>query len=100
LYGNGRENHWLGTGTFVHHRILSAVKTVEFVSDIFYVLLTVHPCMWYVVLRGHWFNIIFLNVQAPSEEKTDDSKDICYEKLVQFFNHFPKYHMKILLGDI
>ena len=36
---------------------------------------------------------------APSEEKSDDSKDSFYEQLEQvFFYHFPKYHMKILLG--
>jgi hypothetical protein len=28
-----------------------------------------------------------------------DSKDSSYEELRQEFNHFPKYHMKILLGD-
>jgi endonuclease/exonuclease/phosphatase family metal-dependent hydrolase len=27
------------------------------------------------------------------------SKDSFYEELEQVFNHFPKYHMKILLGD-
>jgi hypothetical protein len=38
-------------------------------------------------------------VHAPSEDKSDDSKDSFYEELEQVFDHFPKYHMKILLGD-
>jgi hypothetical protein len=39
----------------------------------------------YIVLRGRWCNIIVLNVQAPSREKSDDSKDSFYEKLEQVF---------------
>jgi len=38
-------------------------------------------------------------VHAPSEEKSDDSKDSFYEELEQVFDHFPKYQMKIVLGD-
>jgi hypothetical protein len=55
--------------------------------------------MSYRVLSGCWCNIIFLNGNAPSEEKSDDSKDSFYEELEQVFYNFPKYHMKILLGD-
>jgi len=53
----------------------------------------------YIVLRGRWCNIV-LNVHAPSQEESDDSKDIFYEELEQVFNHFPKYHTEILLGDL
>jgi endonuclease/exonuclease/phosphatase family metal-dependent hydrolase len=64
------------------------VKRVEFVSD----------RVSYIVLRGRWCNIIVLNVHAPSEERSE-SKYSFYEELEQVFYHFPKYHMKILLGD-
>jgi len=50
------------------------------------------------VLRGRWLNFIVVNVHAPSEEKRDEAKDSFYEELEQVFDHFPKYHMKMLLG--
>jgi len=38
-------------------------------------------------------------LHAPSEEKSDGSKDRFNEELEQVFDHFRKYHIKILLGD-
>jgi hypothetical protein len=68
----------LGTGVFVHKRIISAVKRVEFIND----------RMSYI-LRGRWFHIIILNVHAPTEDKTD-VKDGFYEELERIFDIFPK----------
>ena len=55
--------------------------------------------MPYIVLRGSWCNIIVLNVHAPSEDKSDDSKNSFYEEMEQDFDRFPRYHLKILFGD-
>jgi hypothetical protein len=48
-------------------RIISAVKGVEFVSDI----------MSHIILRGHWC----LNIHAPADNKIDDVKDSFYKGL-------------------
>jgi hypothetical protein len=40
-----------------------------------------------------------LNVHVPTEDKIDDIKDRFYEELEQVFDKFPRYHMKIVLGD-
>jgi hypothetical protein len=53
---------------FVHHRIVSAVKRAEFVSD----------RISYRSERLQYI-IIILNVQAPTEEKSNDSKENFYE---------------------
>jgi len=55
--------------------------------------------MSYVVLKGHWCNTIDFNVHAPSDEKSDHSKDSFYEELEQVFDNFRKCHMKSTLGD-
>jgi hypothetical protein len=73
----------------VHKRIISAVKRVEFVSD----------RLSYIILRGRWCHIVGLNVHTPTEDKTGDVKYNFYEELERAFDKFPKYHMKIMLGD-
>jgi hypothetical protein len=38
-------------------------------------------------------------VDAPPEDKDDVINDSFYEEPEQVFDQFPRYHMKILLGD-
>jgi hypothetical protein len=85
--GMGTMN-WVGV--FIHKRIISAVKRVEFVND----------RMSYIILRGRWFHIIVLNVHALTEDKTDDVKDGFYEELERIFDKSPKYYVQMLLGDV
>jgi hypothetical protein len=91
FYGKWNENHELGTGFFVHKRIITAIKKAEFVSHRkSYIILR--------VLRGRWCNIIVLNVPAPIEDKIDDMKNRFYEELEQVFDKFPKYHVNAKVG--
>jgi hypothetical protein len=57
------------------------------------------PFLPYITFKGRWYDIIILNVHTEREDKTDDKKGSCYEELQRVFERFPKYHMKLLLGD-
>jgi hypothetical protein len=68
FYGK-RNKHYQGQILFfVHKRIISAVRRVEFVSD----------RMSCIILRSRWCSISVLNVHAPCEGKSDDVKDMYF----------------------
>ena len=69
----------MATEFFVHHRIISAGKRVEFASD----------RMSYTVLRGRWCNTIIFNMHATNEEKSDESQDSFYDELERVFDEMP-----------
>jgi hypothetical protein len=89
VYGLRNGDDKLGTGYFIHKRVISAVRRVEFISN----------RMPYIILRGCWCNIIVLNVHDTCEDMGDDIKDSFYEELGRVFDQFPRYDMNILLDD-
>jgi exonuclease III len=42
----------------------------------------------------------FLNIRATIDDKIYNRKNNFYEELERVFHKFPKYHTKILLGDL
>jgi hypothetical protein len=52
--------------------------------------------MSYIILTGHWCDVIVLIVHAPTKDKIDDIEGSFYEELERVFNEFPEYHVKIL----
>jgi hypothetical protein len=54
----------------------------------------------YKILRGCWCDIIVLNVHAPTEDKSDVTKDIFYGEVERVFHQFWKYHTKIMLRNV
>jgi hypothetical protein len=78
FYGERNEDHQ-NRYFVVHKRIISVVRRAEFIND-----------KTYIILRGHWCNIIVLNVCIPFEDKSDDIKDCFYEELGCVFIQFPK----------
>ena len=72
---------------FVHHKIVSAGKRVEFGRD----------RLSYIVLRCRLCNFIVLNVHVPSEKKSDDSKDGFYDELEQEFLSFSQVPYEIYI---
>jgi hypothetical protein len=59
------------------------MKRVEFVRD----------RISYIILRGHWCDIIVLNARPVTDDKTDDF----YEELERVFDKFLKYYTKFVV---
>ena len=70
FYGGGNTNHQVGTRFFVHRRLRSAVRKVEFISDRV-------SC---ITLKGRWSDIIVLNVHDLSEDNDGNIKDSFMKK--------------------
>ena len=50
-------------------------------------------------MRGKFYNISFINVHAPTEEKEEEEKDVFYGRLARTINACPRHDLIIIRGD-
>jgi exonuclease III len=56
--------------------------------------------MCYLRLKSRLFNIIIINVHAPTEDKEEEEKGALYEKLERAYDKLPAINIRIILGDM
>lgn len=81
-----REN---GVGIIIHDYLLQHVKVFEPVNDRIY----------YITLKGKYFDITVISCYGPTEEKEDEKKDKFYEELEEVYDRIPRDNIKIFLCD-
>jgi len=90
FYGGCTEQRQLGTGFAVHKDLVPAVKEFK----------DINPRMSVLTIEAQWFDISFVNVHAPTEDKSQDEKEAFYEQLENALNLIPSNRIQIVLGDL
>ncbi|XP_035903140.1 craniofacial development protein 2-like [Anopheles stephensi] len=82
-------HHMLGTVFAVGPRLKFEIIGFKAINDR---LCTLH-------MRGRFFNISLINVQAPTEDKDEEQKNLFYGRLTKIIDQCPKHDVEIILGD-
>ncbi|KAL4103878.1 hypothetical protein QTP88_019213 [Uroleucon formosanum] len=90
FYGSCTEQRQLGTGFSVHKDLVPAVEEFKDINSRMSVL----------TIEAQWFDISFVNVHAPTEDKSQDEKEAFYEQLESALNLIPSNRIQIVLGDL
>ncbi|KAF0714277.1 ribosome biogenesis protein TSR3 isoform X1, partial [Aphis craccivora] len=78
-----------GTGFIVKKNIAPAIKDFKVVNSRLTIL----------IVEGKFFNVVFVNAHAPSEDKSDEEKEEFYSLLESKLEGIPRHCIIILLGD-
>jgi len=89
-HGSCTEQRQLGTGFAVHKNIVPAIK--EFID--------INPRISVLTIEAQWYDIRFISVHAPTEDKSQEDKDMFYEKLENTVSSIPSNRIQIILGDL
>ena len=50
-------------------------------------------------MKTKFYNVTLISAHAPTEEKSEEVKEIFYNQLENIFDSIPRHDMKIVLGD-
>ena len=89
LFSGSEKGGHKGVGFYLSPRIRKSLIGFEPVSDRICIL----------TLKGRYRNITVVSIYAPTNEATDEEKDLFYSDLTVICNKISKYNMTILLGD-
>ncbi|KAL4103847.1 hypothetical protein QTP88_019182 [Uroleucon formosanum] len=77
-------------GFAVHKSLIPAIKDFR----------DVNPRISILTLTTQWFDISFVNLHAPTEDKRQEEKDLFYEDVMATLNAIPRKRIQIILGDM
>lgn len=88
FFTSGGETRRYGVGFLVSNELKEKVEEFRPISD----------RMCYIEIGGE-HNISILNIHAPTEEKTEETKDEFYEILEETYSKLSRNNIKMIIGD-
>jgi len=90
FYGSCTDQRQLGTGFAVYKDLAPVVKESK----------DINPRISLLTIEAQWFEISFVNVHAPTEDKSQDEKETSYEQLESKLSSITRNRIQIVLGDL
>jgi len=90
LYGKCDEQRQFGTGFAVHKSLIPNIREFK----------DINPRISVLTMKAQFFDITFINVHAPSKDKSQEEKDDFYDCVDSTLNALPQYRIRIVLGNL
>jgi hypothetical protein len=88
MYSCGAKREF-GTGFLIHQSIRKDIIAFKPINE----------RMCWIRMKCRFFNVTFICIHAPTEEKTEEEKEAFYNKLEEIWEAIPTRDVKIILGD-
>ncbi|KAL4085374.1 hypothetical protein QTP88_027233 [Uroleucon formosanum] len=90
LYGKCNERPQFGVGFVVHKSLVHTIKEFKVINSRIAIL----------IVRAKFFDIEFINVHAPTEEKSQEEKEDFYAEIEDILSRINNSKIRIILDDM